>query len=105
MEVTASKSVRLVVAAQHGVEGVDITHVVHEAESKVLLDVGSAVHPRGNGVHECIDLRQISLRASSEVLYWKWLVTIYGVVKWRLTMQANSVTQMGLPKVVWKSWT
>ena len=76
MEVAASKSIWRVGAGQHGVEGVDVAHILHKAEGKVLLDIGSTVHPRGNGVHESVDLRQVSLGTSGKVLY-RLLVTAY----------------------------
>ncbi len=76
MEVAVSKSIWRVGASQHGVEGVDVAHILHKAKGKVLLDIGSTVHPRGNGVHESVDLRQVSLSTSRKVLY-RWLVTAY----------------------------
>jgi len=67
-EVIPAEGGWLTIACHELVERVDVAHVMHYAEGKVLLDVAGAVHPGGDGVHKVLNLLLVALRSSSEVL-------------------------------------
>jgi len=62
----------LTIAGHELVKNVDVSHVVHYAESKVVGDVGGIVHPVGDGVHKGLDLSCTALSTSSKVLASKF---------------------------------
>jgi len=62
----------LAITGHELVKRIDALHVMHYAESKVMGDVVSAVHPAGDGVHEVLDLSCAALSTSSKVLAGKF---------------------------------
>lgn len=55
-EVVPAKSSWLTAGGHKLVQGIDTLHIVHNTKSEVLGNIGSAIHPSCDGVHEVLDL-------------------------------------------------
>lgn len=58
----------MTISLHESIKGVDVTQVGHSTEPAVPLNIPGAVHPTGDGVHECGDLTSVALRTSRETL-------------------------------------